>query len=545
MQFRHAIFTAENAKKSQRSQKTFFPLISQINAKNTLGDIMKIYYDRIKQLRKEKGLSVNGLCLLAHITRGTLWKWENGKQFPKIQNVKNLAQALNISISEISDIAGDITFGKEDFTNAVDSWQVLANMNKSQQQDKYQQLLNSIASLNSDISQTKVIINAFLSSVNSIFYIKNSNLKYIIASNSFLKNSKLNSNFNVFGKRDSDFFPEKEAIKNSEQDSMVLSTGKSIIDIEDYIPGSRKKTWGLISKHPVFDSDNKIIGVLGVLFDITDRKKAEKKREMLEILLDYVPNIIGFSAEESKDKHLYFNKSIEKLGHSIDWFYKMGLEYVVNTCMHPDDAIELKRIKFFTKKRKLYPSRHKFRLKVNEKYRWYEQLNTHINYHNEWHEIGINRDCTEEKQLKTENEAHMQMFEEYLTNSDTVAWSACLKNNDLKFTYISKNIYSIAGYPKEDFFKPKMPCSFTLIYPDDYPEEKKPSAKRSLLSIIHPDYHSSINNMLKINKIPSKLKLKIITLDSKIMPLETTISKKEVAGLNTVYFGKAKLRSEK
>jgi PAS domain S-box-containing protein len=499
---------------------------------------MEMYYEKIRQLRKEKGLSVNGLCSLAKITRGTLWKWENGKQFPKIENIKNLAKALNVSVSEISDIIDNISYGKQNFTRVIDAWEVLASMNRSQQEDKYHQLLNSITSLNNDISQTKIIINALVSSVTSIFYIKDTSSNYIIASNSFLENLKLNSNFKVFGKNDKDFFSAKDAKKNTEEDHKVLNTGKSIIDIEDYIPGSRNKTWGLISKHPVFANDKKIIGILGIFHDITERKQAENKRKMLEGLLDYVPNIIGFSAEASKKRHLYFNKAIEKLGHSVDYFYKMGLDYVINTCMHPDDAIELKRIKFFTKKRKLFPSKHTFRLKINDQYRWYKQLNTHINYNNEWHEIGINSDCTEEKQLQTENEAHIEMLEEYLNKNQTIAWTANLKNGEPKLTYISKNIKQFTGYSQEDFFKPKTPCSFTLIYPENYPKEKRPSPKRSLLSIIHPDSRKKIARVLKKSS-QRDLSLKIITAENKILEFKTTVFKKEMDGINTVYYGKA------
>ena len=74
-----------------------------------------------------------------------------------------------------------------------------------------------------------------------IFYIKDSNLNYLIASDSFLKNLKLNGNYKVVGKNDSDFFPEREAKINNKEDKEILNSFNASIYKEGLIPGSRKK----------------------------------------------------------------------------------------------------------------------------------------------------------------------------------------------------------------------------------------------------------------------------------------------------------------
>ena len=69
-----------------------------------------------------------------------------------------------------------------------------------------------------------------------------------------------------------------EAKENHDQDYNILLTGKSIIKQENYIPGSRKKKWGLINKTPIFDITGKITGIMSSFIDITDRKLAEKPK---------------------------------------------------------------------------------------------------------------------------------------------------------------------------------------------------------------------------------------------------------------------------
>ncbi|HBM15770.1 MAG TPA: hypothetical protein DD381_05420 [Lentisphaeria bacterium] len=68
-------------------------------------------------------------------------------------------------------------------------------------------------------------------------------------------------------------------------DKEVLTTGKSILDKEDYIPGNRKTKWGIMSKIPILDLDGKIEGLLGFFVDITDRKKAEEELYSYQVQL--------------------------------------------------------------------------------------------------------------------------------------------------------------------------------------------------------------------------------------------------------------------
>lgn len=180
--------------------------------------------------------------------------------------------------------------------------------------------------------------------MSSMLYVKDSHLNYIIVNKAFLNNLSLNESYKSTGKNDNDFFPAIEAKQNSLQDQEVLNTGVAIIDKEGFIPGTRKKKWGLISKMPIFDSIGKITGLIGTYVDITDRKKEEEKRKLLETALNNV-NYTFWLLTASRDKTLLISRSVERVyGYPLEKFYH-DKDFWLNNCLHPDSKVEYFRLR--------------------------------------------------------------------------------------------------------------------------------------------------------------------------------------------------------
>lgn len=121
--------------------------------------------------------------------------------------------------------------------------------------------------------KTLLFMDAFLSSTDCTIYIKDINNKYLLVNEEFKKSLKLKHDYNPANKTDFDFFSTLEAQVNYEHDKQVIQTGKAITKIKSFIPGTRKRKHGLISKYPVLDSANKIKGLLCLMIDITDEIK--------------------------------------------------------------------------------------------------------------------------------------------------------------------------------------------------------------------------------------------------------------------------------
>ena len=64
-----------------------------------------MYLKNLKKLRKERGLTQEGLARKANVSYHTVIKLENGRiENPKIETVMRLAQALSVSIDTIAGV---------------------------------------------------------------------------------------------------------------------------------------------------------------------------------------------------------------------------------------------------------------------------------------------------------------------------------------------------------------------------------------------------------------------------------------------------------
>ncbi len=296
---------------------------------------MELIKENFKQIRKKQKLSLEELAVKMELNRNTLSAWENGKRVPSEAKIRMLAKVMNVSPDKFSDLEPDKPISSTNISEAVPALLSLSVSNNSSQ-DRIKALITGIHLVNKELIDSKLIINALLTSASSIIYVKNTNLKYVTANNLFLKNLSLNKNETVSNKTDYDFFPKNEADSNDKEDRNVIITGKSIVNREGYIPGSRRRKWGLISKEPVFDAEGRIEGLVGSFVDITERKFAEEVREILEQNINAWQTAISIFDVTDK-KYVFVNKAFETLtGYRPEKMYD-DEAFFYETCVHPED----------------------------------------------------------------------------------------------------------------------------------------------------------------------------------------------------------------
>ena len=62
--------------------------------------------ENLKVLRKRRALSLSELALLSNVGRVTINRIENGKQKPMPRTIRRLAQALEVSVEELTSDQG-------------------------------------------------------------------------------------------------------------------------------------------------------------------------------------------------------------------------------------------------------------------------------------------------------------------------------------------------------------------------------------------------------------------------------------------------------
>jgi two-component system, sensor histidine kinase and response regulator len=81
----------------------------------------------------------------------------------------------------------------------------------------------------------------------------------------------------IIGKTDYDFFPEHLARKYREDDARVLQTGKTLDVVEAHKPPGKGIIYVRVVKSPVYDSEQRAVGVQGVFWEVPAAEAAKAK----------------------------------------------------------------------------------------------------------------------------------------------------------------------------------------------------------------------------------------------------------------------------
>ena len=278
---------------------------------------MKFDINSFKRIRKEKRWSLAALARKMDVTRVTMSRWENGKQPLTEKRVKELADILEVPTSSISDLEDKFVSSLE-LSQVTGAFLSVINTEHKARLERHNDFIKLLQEQYEEIEKASVLINAILVSMDVIFYIKDAENRYVIASNAFLNNAGLKSNYNVQGREDSDFFSIKEARTNYIEDLHVIETEKTL-QREDYILGTRKKKWGIINKVPIKDRNGKTIGLIGSIIDITERKRQEEEKKLLHDVMIQAHGLVwaGYYIRKKKlwnnFRITYLNGAIEEL----------------------------------------------------------------------------------------------------------------------------------------------------------------------------------------------------------------------------------------
>ncbi len=191
-----------------------------------------------------------------------------------------------------------------------------------------------------ELRQTNQLLRTLINNIPDAIYMKDLKLCKIIANKGDAINCGFKKVNEVLGKTDLEIFPESIAKKYQADDKKVIENNRSIINREELLPGNGDPRWILTTKIPLKDSDNKIIGLVGIGRDITDLKIHQLKLGLLQQTIEQIPLTVvitdidgnieyvnpgftkstGYTAEEAIGQ----NPRILQSGyHSKDYFVKI------------------------------------------------------------------------------------------------------------------------------------------------------------------------------------------------------------------------------
>jgi PAS domain S-box-containing protein len=120
-----------------------------------------------------------------------------------------------------------------------------------------------------------------------------------------VRNLGRQSEADVLGKNDFDFYPADIAAAFYSDDQSVIQTGQPILNKEEFfIDKKGKEHWLLTSKLPLRDEQGQITSFVGVGREITEQKRIEEalrhEKTLLDALMDNIPDSIYFKDRQCR-----------------------------------------------------------------------------------------------------------------------------------------------------------------------------------------------------------------------------------------------------
>ncbi|MDD5109235.1 MAG: chemotaxis protein CheB [Candidatus Omnitrophica bacterium] len=125
-------------------------------------------------------------------------------------------------------------------------------------------------------------------------FLKDKNSVYVSCNGNYARDLRIKPE-EIVGKTDFDFFPTYLAEKYRADDKKVMESGKTenieeeFVFINDFLGDSQKSVVNTV-KVPVQDKTGNIVGIFGLYWDITERKRAEEKLHTSQQMFESIVN---------------------------------------------------------------------------------------------------------------------------------------------------------------------------------------------------------------------------------------------------------------
>ncbi|MDG6228359.1 MAG: PAS domain S-box protein [Candidatus Thermoplasmatota archaeon] len=312
-------------------------------------------------------------------------------------------------------------------------------------------------------------------------FVKDSNLCFIAVNKRAAWALGVSDPIDAIGKSDIDFFPDiADMTRAAEQ--RIIETGEPQID-EDinvrFADGSDH--WVSVTKLPLKDDDGRVMGIIGISRDITERIKIksalQQKSDELQIIFDNSPNCMYI--KDTDGRYLAANKVIADLYQTtpVKMIGKTDSDFSEKVVLKPNEAkffIDIDQKAIQTKEPQIIPC---------ESFTWkdgtihyFHTTKIPITYNDDTDcVLGISVDITTIKRSEIELKLSESRFKKSQEIGKMGSWEWDVNNDTLLW---SDELYTIFDVNKDKFVLSKENIT-ERIHPDD--REKNSKMLSSLL----------------------------------------------------------------
>lgn len=128
------------------------------------------------------------------------------------------------------------------------------------------------------LKEERNLLRTIIDNLPSRLYVKDTESRYVLNNKAHLAMLGAASQEEALGRTTADFFPGERGAQALADDRAVLEGGTPILNHEKSDFGIEGDVhWSLVTKVPLHDINNELVGLIGISHDITRRKKAEQE----------------------------------------------------------------------------------------------------------------------------------------------------------------------------------------------------------------------------------------------------------------------------
>jgi PAS domain S-box-containing protein len=238
----------------------------------------------------------------------------------------------------------------------------------------------------------------------------------------------------------------------------------------------------IINASPHKDSDGKIIGTVGVIIDITEKKRAEKialeREKWFKVLSDTISSAIFVFRD---NKFVYVNRAAQKL---TEYSGRELLNMNFWDPIHPDFQKSIKNKVLKLKDKEQVSERIEFKIVTrNDQEKWVDFRSGRINWEEKPAIIGTAVDITDRKRIEQNLRESEEKFKMITNNTSSMV--AILDSNG-NYEYASPSHKSILGYTPQELMGQN---AFEIITPE---------ARSKLFELLKKGMSGEINRVSKL-----------------------------------------------
>jgi PAS domain S-box-containing protein len=145
--------------------------------------------------------------------------------------------------------------------------------------------LNGYPQIEEALAEERNMLRTLIDNVPDYVYFKDSESRFVTGNQAVAWVMGAGSVDELIGKTDFDFYPTALATRYYSDEQVIFRTGQSLVNQEEpHIDAQGQLRWILTTKVPLRDSQQRIVGLVGVGRDITDLKQAQEALRESEAL---------------------------------------------------------------------------------------------------------------------------------------------------------------------------------------------------------------------------------------------------------------------